>query len=331
MKIAIRADGGNEIGMGHIMRTLVLAKELRKNNEVFYVCKQSKFSPQKYANGINKLKEEGFNVVLVNEDTCLKELIKIQSDCLITDSYDVNEDYFNITKKHFKSTGYIDDMNLYYFNVNFIINQNIGAELLQYKTNKDTKLFLGTDYIMLREEFRNDYDKIINKSISKIMVTVGGSDINGITNKICNTLKEIHFELHIVIGPCFSSKYIYELVSLSNKYKNIKLYFNANMIDIMKQCDICISGCGSTLYELAACGVPTIGIVLAENQKEIGEKLAALKIVENLGYYTDLKSEKLVSVIMDFDLNMEKRKIMSRKSKSMVDGQGVKRIVFQLD
>ncbi|NFE60768.1 UDP-2,4-diacetamido-2,4,6-trideoxy-beta-L-altropyranose hydrolase [Clostridium botulinum] len=331
MKIAIRADGGNEIGMGHIMRTSVLAKELRKNNEVFYVCKQSKFSPQKYANGINKLKEEGFNVVLVNEDTCLKELIKIQSDCLITDSYDVNEDYFNITKKHFKSTGYIDDMNLYYFNVNFIINQNIGAELLQYKTNKGTKLFLGTDYIMLREEFRNDYDKIINKSISKIMVTVGGSDINGITNKICNTLKEMHFELHIVIGPCFSSKYIYELVNLSDEYKNIKLYFNANMIDIMKQCDICISGCGSTLYELAACGVPTIGIVLAENQKEIGEKLADLKIVENLGYYTDLKSEKLVSVIMDFDLNMEKRKIMSRKSKSMVDGQGVKRIVFQLD
>ncbi|MBN1057663.1 UDP-2,4-diacetamido-2,4,6-trideoxy-beta-L-altropyranose hydrolase [Clostridium botulinum] len=331
MKIAIRADGGNEIGMGHIMRTLVLAKELRKNNKVFYICKQSSFSPQKYENGINKLKEEGFEVVLVNEDDCLKELIKIQSDCLVTDSYDVNEDYFNITKNHFKITGYIDDMNLYYFNVDFIINQNIGAELLQYKTNKDTKLFLGTDYIMLREEFRSNDDKIINKNISKIMVTVGGSDINGITNKICNALKEIHFELHIVIGPCFSSKYICELVSLSHNYKNIKLYFNANMIDLMKQCDICISGCGSTLYELAACGIPTIGIILAENQKEIGEKLANLKIIENLGYYTELKSEKLVSAIKDFDLNIEKRKIMSRKLKAMIDGQGVKRIVLQLD
>jgi spore coat polysaccharide biosynthesis predicted glycosyltransferase SpsG len=40
MKIAIRADGGSQIGMGHIMRTLVLAKELNKYDdiEVFYIC-----------------------------------------------------------------------------------------------------------------------------------------------------------------------------------------------------------------------------------------------------------------------------------------------------
>ncbi len=35
MKIAIRAEGGFQIGMGHIMRTLALAKELTKANEVF--------------------------------------------------------------------------------------------------------------------------------------------------------------------------------------------------------------------------------------------------------------------------------------------------------
>ncbi|KYH34828.1 hypothetical protein CLTEP_12930 [Clostridium tepidiprofundi DSM 19306] len=34
MKIGIRADGGSKIGMGHIMRTLVLAKELAKTNNV---------------------------------------------------------------------------------------------------------------------------------------------------------------------------------------------------------------------------------------------------------------------------------------------------------
>ena len=39
MKIAIRADGGSKIGMGHIMRTLVLAKELAKTNDVFYICR----------------------------------------------------------------------------------------------------------------------------------------------------------------------------------------------------------------------------------------------------------------------------------------------------
>ena len=39
-KILIRADGGKNIGMGHIMRMLVLAKELRKSCKiVFYGLK----------------------------------------------------------------------------------------------------------------------------------------------------------------------------------------------------------------------------------------------------------------------------------------------------
>ena len=40
-KILIRADGGKNIGLGHIMRTLVLAKELERECEVFYICKNS--------------------------------------------------------------------------------------------------------------------------------------------------------------------------------------------------------------------------------------------------------------------------------------------------
>ncbi|STA92936.1 glycosyl transferase-like protein [Clostridium cochlearium] len=55
-------------------------------------------------------------------------------------------------------------MNLHYFDVDFIINQNTGEEKLKYNVNDDTKLFLGTNYTILREEFRNyQYKKILTK------------------------------------------------------------------------------------------------------------------------------------------------------------------------
>lgn len=103
MKIGIRADGGSCMGMGHIMRTLVLAKELAKINEVFYVCRTEINSDNtisdKYRAGIEKVKFEGFSVQLINENCVLEELRKVNADILITDSYDVNQDYFTQTKK----------------------------------------------------------------------------------------------------------------------------------------------------------------------------------------------------------------------------------------
>lgn len=141
MKIAIRADGGSKIGMGHIMRTLVLAKELAKTNDVFYICKVDNLLSNKYKSGIDKVKAEGFDIVTINENNIINDLKNIVADCLITDSYDVNEEYFNLTKGMFEITGYIDDMNLYYFNVDFIINQNIGSEEYSYEVNKIQNYF----------------------------------------------------------------------------------------------------------------------------------------------------------------------------------------------
>lgn len=89
MKIAIRADGGNKIGMGHIMRTLVLAKELAKTNYVFYICRDDNPLSDKYKSGIEKINGEGFNIITIDESNILDKLKDISADCLITDSYDV--------------------------------------------------------------------------------------------------------------------------------------------------------------------------------------------------------------------------------------------------
>ena len=325
MKIAIRADGGSQIGMGHIMRTLVLAKELAKKNEVFYVCKVDNPLSSKYKYGIDKIKEEGFSLITINEDNFIKKLCEINADCLITDSYDVNEDYFNITKKYFKTTLYIDDMNLYYFNVDFIINQNIGSEELVYRVNPNTKLFLGTNYIMLREEFRNFQGKDINKKISDVMITLGGADPNGITNTICDYIKDLELKFHIVVGSSFKEENIEKLVNLNNLKDNLNLYFSANMIEIMNKCDIAISACGSTLYELAACNVPTLGLIIADNQEDIAYKMDKKGLIYNLGWYYNLKKDIIINNINKIS-KIDNRIIMINKQK-LINKQGIEKLV----
>lgn len=347
MKIAIQADGGTEIGMGHVMRTLVLAKELSKENEIFYICRvenkecnkfhvvcrvnevnsleqliKYEISCSKYIQGITKILYEGFKVILLNEERLIEELKDIKADMLITDSYSVDETYFKETKKIFNKTAYIDDINQHYFNVDFLINQNCDAEDFHYKANSDTKLLLGTDYILLRDEFKSLQSKDIKNRVYDVMITVGGADPNKLTETILNYVSRMDYNFHVVIGPSFGD------ISFVENFEahNIKLYYNADMCEIMKKCDMAIAACGSTLYELSACGVPTLGIIVADNQQGIANKLNSMGTIQNLGWYNKIGKEDLINNIIKLDNDCMLRKSLSEKASKIVDGKGAERI-----
>jgi UDP-2,4-diacetamido-2,4,6-trideoxy-beta-L-altropyranose hydrolase len=326
MKIAIRADGGSKIGMGHIMRTLVLAKELSKSNNVFYVSRVDNPLSEKYKMGIEKVKLEGFNVKEIRENFILSDMKNIRADLLITDSYDVNEIYFNETKKMFNKTAYIDDMNFCNYNVDFLINQNVNADDLNYNVYNGTKLLLGPEYLMLRSEFRKIAEKQIKEKPHDIIITVGGGDPFHITEQILDYVYLLDYNFHVIIGPSFSKNSDFE------KYEgeNIKLYYNADMCKVMNKCDIAVSACGSTLYELAACGIPTLGVIVADNQQKIANKMNELGVIKCAGWYNKLSKGTFVSALNALCEDFHGRKNMSARAKKVVDGNGVKRIAEQL-
>lgn len=325
MKIAIRADGGSNIGMGHIMRTLVLAKELSKTNKVFYICRIDTPLSDKYKKGIDKIKAEGFTVKTIREDSVLLAISTIEADLLITDSYDVDSLYFDETKSIFPKTAYIDDMNFCNYNVDFLINQNINACDLNYSIDKKTKLLLGSKYIMLREEFRNAPEKAIKEKPQDIMITVGGADPHHVTEQILDYVKHMSYNFHVIVGPSFSNNNfkIY-------KSENTNFYYNANMYEIMKKCDAAISACGSTLYELASCSVPTLGIIIADNQQGIANKMSDLGAIKCVGWYNKLSKDTFLQEFNNLCNSYILRKEISKKAKEIVDGKGVYRIAQEL-
>ncbi|MGG7153522.1 UDP-2,4-diacetamido-2,4,6-trideoxy-beta-L-altropyranose hydrolase, partial [Clostridium neonatale] len=252
MKIFIRADGGKSIGMGHVMRMLALASELKKNNEVIFITRKA--TDGKYDAGIQKIKENGFEVIDIFENDIIKNIIEIEryhnAEILITDSYDVNEEYFNSLKPYFGLIGYVDDVNKCYMNVDFIINQNINAKYIDYSktTKEDTKMFLGPQYCMLREEFKIACNEKQEKdSVEDILLTLGGMDDNNNTMKVLDNIKDLKQRIHVVLANAFDDNVKKQVYNLSKQYKNIYPYENANMSELMKICDIAISACGSTI------------------------------------------------------------------------------------
>lgn len=309
MKIIIRANGGTTVGMGHLMRCSVLADQLRKFATVVFVCEKR----DEFISGTKFLINKNYQVITLETETFLEKLCKIRGDAIITDCYDVNENYFNMIKDAFPVSGYIDDTNLLRFNVDFILNQNIYATKLNYDVPEGTTMLLGSDYLLLRDEFNNIPPKITANEIENVLITLGGADNDNLTEKLIKTVttRYPNLILHVVIGPSFiHADKLDELAS-----KKVLLYNSPKMANLMLKMDIAISACGSTIYELACCGVPTIGIVVADNQRLVAETmddLGLLKYAHNIDNIT-----KIIS-----DLNYNLRDKMSREAQQTFHCRG---------
>ena len=314
-KICIRAEGGANIGMGHVMRMLELARQLKKyGEEVFFLSKLDKANLKKYQSGIDYIKNNQFDVVLVDTRNFWEEIKKVSADIFITDSYDVDDEYFTRIKQVFPISGYMDDEGICsYFDVDFIINQNPYADKIKYKANPASDYLLGTNYLILRDEFIGKrYD--IRKNIKNVMLTLGGSDDNNLTEEIIMNLLPGNYNLRVVVGSAFLH------ADKLKKYENekIQLFRNACMSEIMSWADVVITSCGTTAYEVASMGVPAIGIAVVDNQEMCAQKMqdmGVMKISHDGNYLSLIKT-------LDYDCRMD----MYQRAAHFIDGLGKERL-----
>jgi UDP-2,4-diacetamido-2,4,6-trideoxy-beta-L-altropyranose hydrolase len=257
---------------------------------------------------------------------------KINADVIITDSYELNEKYLNELKNRTNVLIVtIDDLNeLKYYPSDIVLNQNIYATKMRYNCSKGTKLLLGIKYALLRKEFRKyiGMRKPISGSVKKILVTFGGSDLQNLTLKTVKALNTLDgdFEVTLILGRGFKrKKELYKEIGKSKRKFRVK----ENIEDISKlmfESDVAISAAGSTSYELAFMGLPSIMICQAKNQYRIAEEMCKIGFSINLGPGGDVSTEKINRAFKKLVKNKSLREKMSKVGKGLVDCRGVERV-----
>lgn len=331
MKVAVRVDGGPNIGMGHIQRCLALSSQLReKGAEILFVSKKDETIKK-------KIKQEGFKIIALNDNIDLGEDLKDtinaikanRVDTVITDSYAIDEYYLTEIKKIVPLLVSIDDLAKISFPSDIVINQNIYAKNLNYRSLiGKTKFLLGPKYALLREEFSNLGKRKINEKVKNILITSGGSDSFNLTPRILKVLDRISqdFKITMVIGPFFKNIAEIEKTIKEIDKKAELIYDSYRMSKIMFASDLTITGGGTTLYELAATGVPALAYCLADNQEKNIKGMSGTGTLINMGWGNKLDKEafrKEVSKLADRQIL---RKRMSRKGQELVDGKGSWRV-----
>ncbi len=340
--IIFRTDGNETVGSGHVMRCLSIAQACkRKGHRCCFVTADSNYQ--------EKIQQEGFQVWVLQSDYRYMEqeleqfakiLQKEKPKTVVVDSYFVNQEYFCKLKQYAK-VFYIDDLMDRAHPVDGLINYNIYARKEFYvslykKVGMSLpELYLGTTFVPLRKEFSDLPVRQVNRLCENVLISTGGADPIGLGLTLLQALEKVKnrepWSYHIIAGS--KNRNIEAMEKLAAKLPNVQLHKNVeHMAELMLKCDIAVSASGSTLYELCACGVPTICYSLADNQRQGLEAFGTLGIMENL---QDLRfAEDAPRLILNAISNMaeqyERRENMAEKMATVVDGKGADRLADHL-
>lgn len=334
MKILFRADGNPQLGMGHIMRCLSLADQLKMKGAECCFC----ISP-----GTDKMfiLNKGYRVIFtqskwddydVGIDVFCDMIRKEVVDMLIVDSYYVGESFFQrvwpITK-----TVYIteDDPNGSFDGLDYFLNYNayVNDSIVQNVQGK-TRFLLGSWYALLRDEFKMCVSDETRKNA--LIVLTGGSDPLNIAVDICAAIeaqKEFRkYQINIVSGSL--NPHISELLKMEKRNSRIRVFVSpSKMSKIYLENDIAISAGGSTLYELCSCKVPTISYIYADNQRRLAEYLDKIQLIPYAGDMRidrDQVINQIISYLIDYLENCEKWNMRRKAMKDLCDGAGAERV-----
>ena len=337
MNILIRADASTYIGTGHVMRCLALAQAWQdQGGRAIFVL--SNKSPALEARLLSEQMLILHLSVEVGSDEDAHQTVdfayQFAPKWVVVDGYHFGAEYQKAIKDFGNSLLFFDDYghsNCYY--ADLVLNQNISAHQDLYINREPyTKLLLGTDYTLLRKEFCQwlQWHRKINLVASKILVTLGGSDPDNVTLKVIQALQLVNsdnLEVIVVVG---GSNPHYEKLQTEVAKSRILITLQqnvTNMPELMAWADIAIAAGGSTNWELAFMGLPSLVITVADNQKDITAKLDRQGVIINLGWHQNVTIEGLSLAIQDLIGDRPHRETMSKKGQQLVDGNGAKRVV----
>lgn len=333
MEIAFRVDGGGDsLGLGHLVRCLAIAEALKERykTHIRFICRD-------YPKGIQLIQSHHFSVDTIppqcnlEEDLCKSIALINDADIVIADSYTFNTEYLRRLKNHRKIVA-IDDMMDRDLPVDVVIgNAYATREDYGSKIAKETILLSGPDYLPLRKEFQQISERSIPDELSTVLITFGGEDPQNVTQHVVESIATYpkKLSLKILIGAAYPHSKSLER-ALEQSRHPYEVYCNIpNVLPLFQQCDVAITAAGTTVWELAACGIPMLIIQSADNQTKVVEYVRQKELGVFLGRYDCISSYELNQGLQKLE-NKQIRVDFSRHSQHLVDGKGADRIAEAL-
>jgi spore coat polysaccharide biosynthesis protein SpsF len=321
--VFFRVDGGRSIGMGHVVRCLSLAGVLRN----MHGC-QVAFCMNQDEVGISRVQTLGWPVLPVGLGDFGNEA---RGDALVVDLAGgvPAEIVLSLREKHPRTlivlmdgacTGRLEADLV----VSPLERLPEAASWVGFRGQR----YEGPSYAILDPVFAHVPRRSTTaNNVRRVLVTMGGSDPHQLTLQALRALDEMPdvFETTVALGPAFlhDSALRSWLATARRQYE---IRREDCLRDLMVASDLAVVSFGTTVYEMAAVGLPAVALAISEDHAQAAEIFARDGTLVTLGLFSSLTAKKLQGAVRELINDSARRLSMAQWGQDLVDGRGAERV-----
>ncbi|MDP1631825.1 MAG: UDP-2,4-diacetamido-2,4,6-trideoxy-beta-L-altropyranose hydrolase [Caulobacter sp.] len=310
-RILFVCDAGPGVGGGHVMRCLTLAEALAARGAVCGFVR----TPE----AADILARYAPDMPLVEPDAA--------ADLLVLDSYRMTPATEAAWRGRTGRLAVIDDLARPH-DCDLVLDPSFGRLARDYAA---PVVLAGPSYALVRPAFAARRETALARRGAPVvrgLVSLGLTDVGGITGRAVQALAETGLALDVVVGAGAPSLSVLEPLAASGR---IALHIDSSdMAGLIEQADIGVGAGGSSVWERACLGLPTVTLILADNQREMAMALDAAGTTLALdARWPDLEG-RLAAAVERLSWQAGLREGLSARSAALCDGGGARRVAEAL-
>jgi UDP-2,4-diacetamido-2,4,6-trideoxy-beta-L-altropyranose hydrolase len=359
MHFAFRTDASLHIGTGHVMRCLTLADALHeRGTKSTFICRphaghlleliQQRGHNAKalapvddaYTAPADPSHAQWLGTDWASDAEQTKQALGNQAvDWLVVDHYALDRRWEQTMRPHTRSIMVIDDLADRPHACDFLLDQTFGRLAMDYVplVPDGCELLCGAQYALLRPEFAALREYSLKRRaqpvLKELLINLGGVDKDNVTGEVLRALQSRALpedcRLTVVMGPTAPWLKNVQDLACSMQWPTRVLVGVANMAQLMADSDLAIGAAGATSWERCCLGLPSIMLVVADNQLEVAKGLelngAALVCLSDQGL-----SKQLAVLLGKLCADIELLALLSKAAARVANGTGAGEVLARI-
>lgn len=356
LRVAFRVDASLQMGSGHVMRCLTLADALRAHAaDCIFVCRRH---PRDL---VDLIRSRGYAVHSlataasgegrhaapyeswlgapwsIDAAQTRDALGDFAPDWLVVDHYGVEERWERALRPLCNRLMVIDDLADRNHSCDLLLDQTYGRNQKEYESlvPTDCVVLTGSHYALLRSEFsRLRPTSLVRREesrLERLLVMMGGSDPHNITGLTLDALQNSRLpdDCHVTVvigGQNPWTKEVRRQASTLRWSTEVKVDLQ-DVAVLMADSDLAVGAAGTSAWERCCVGLPTLMVVLAENQWSIARSLHDAGAAILLGTPAEMRQRLAFSMET---LTGARLLALSERAATVTDGAGALRVTAKI-